>query len=89
MAQLDLQPLVLAGEGWEDYALLDSGNGLKFERYGAYSFIRPEAQALWQPWLEEWDADGEFVSASDEDGGEDIACLTAYSQAESAVSDWT
>ena len=69
MANLDLQPLILAGEGWDDYALLDSGNGLKFERYGAYCFIRPEAQALWQPRLLEWDADGEFVPASDEDGG--------------------
>ena len=69
MPQLDLQPLILAGEGWDDYALLDSGNGLKFERYGPYSFIRPEAQALWQPRLAEWDADGEFVPASDEDGG--------------------
>ena len=69
MARIDPQPLILAGEGWDDYALLDSGNGLKFERYGPYSFIRPEAQALWQPRLAEWDADGEFVPASDEDGG--------------------
>ena len=69
MAELIGTPLILEGGGWEDYALLDSGNGLKFERYGRYSFIRPEAQALWQPRLEEWDADGEFVPASDEDGG--------------------
>ncbi len=69
MAELDAQPLILSGEGWDDYALLDSGNGLKFERYGPYRFIRPEAQALWQPRLSEWDADGEFVPASDEDGG--------------------
>ena len=69
MAELDLQPLILTGEGWDDYAQLDSGNGLKFERYGPYSFIRPDTQALWQPRLEEWDADGEFVPASDEDGG--------------------
>jgi len=69
MAQIDPQPLILAGEGWGDYALLDSGNGLKFERYGPYRFIRPDAQALWHPRLEEWDADGEFVPASDEDGG--------------------
>ena len=69
MADLHPQPLILAGEGWDDYALIDSGNGLKFERYGPYSFIRPEAQALWQPRLAEWDADGEFVPASDEDGG--------------------
>ena len=69
MAELDPQPMILTGDGWDDYALLDSGNGLKFERYGPYRFIRPEAQALWQPRLEEWDADGEFVPASDEDGG--------------------
>ena len=69
LAELLLQPLILEGEGWDDYALLDSGNGLKFERYGPYSFIRPDTQALWQPRLEEWDADGEFVPASDEDGG--------------------
>ena len=69
MAELKLQPQILTGEGWGDYTLLDSGNGLKFERYGLYSFIRPEAQALWQPRLAEWDADGEFVPASDEDGG--------------------
>ena len=61
--------MILHSEGWDDYALLDSGNGLKFERYGSYRFIRPEAQALWQPRLAEWDADGEFVPASDEDGG--------------------
>jgi 23S rRNA (cytosine1962-C5)-methyltransferase len=69
MARLDLQPQIVAGEGWADYALLDSGDGLKFESYGPYRFIRPEAQALWRPRLAEWDADGEFVPASDEDGG--------------------
>ena len=63
MVDLDLRPLILASEGWDDYALLDSGNGLKFERYGPYRFIRPDAQALWQPQLSEWDADGEFVPA--------------------------
>ena len=69
MAALDPAPLVMAGEDWADYALLDSGDGRKLERYGPYRFIRPEAQALWRPKLAEWDADGEFVPASDEDGG--------------------
>jgi 23S rRNA (cytosine1962-C5)-methyltransferase len=54
---------------WADYALLDSGYGRKLERYGKYRFIRPEPQALWQTQAESWDADGEFVPASDEDGG--------------------
>jgi 23S rRNA (cytosine1962-C5)-methyltransferase len=69
MASLSNQPAILASEGWADYALLDSGEARKFERYGPYRFIRPEAQALWSPRLAEWDADGEFVPASDEDGG--------------------
>ncbi|MCA1661430.1 MAG: class I SAM-dependent methyltransferase [Novosphingobium sp.] len=69
MAALASSPLILAGEGWSDYALLDSGGGRKLERYGPYRFIRPEAQALWRPRLAEWDSDGEFVPASDEDGG--------------------
>ena len=32
---------------WTDYDLLDSGDGLKLERFGPYTFARPEAQALW------------------------------------------
>lgn len=73
MATLVTQPLVMAGEGWADYGLVDSGNGRKLERYGPYRFIRPEPQAMWTPRLDEhgadWQADGEFVPSSDEDGG--------------------
>ena len=69
MAQLDPQPLILAGHGWADYGLIDSGHGRKLERYGAYQFIRPEPQALWTPRLEKWESHGEFVPGSDEDGG--------------------
>ena len=69
MAEISATPLILEGAGWADYALLDSGHGSKFERYGKYSFIRPEPQAMWTPRLDVWDADGEFVPASDDDGG--------------------
>ena len=69
MAAIAPTPLILEGAGWTDYGLLDSGNGCKFERYGNRSFIRPEPQAMWTPRLAEWDADGEFVPASDDDGG--------------------
>jgi 23S rRNA (cytosine1962-C5)-methyltransferase len=34
---------------WTDYELLDSGNFEKLERFGRFSLIRPEPQALWQP----------------------------------------
>ena len=69
MAELSPNPLVLTGEGWGDYALLDSGGGRKLERYGPYRFIRPEGQALWHPRLADWPADGEFIPGADEDGG--------------------
>jgi 23S rRNA (cytosine1962-C5)-methyltransferase len=52
-----------------DYTLVDSGHGRKYERYGDYHFIRPEPQAMWTPRLNDWPADGEFIPASDEDGG--------------------
>jgi 23S rRNA (cytosine1962-C5)-methyltransferase len=60
---------VLVAEPWGDYALMDSGGGRKLERYGPHSFIRPEPQAMWAPAMEQWDADGEFVPGSDEEGG--------------------
>ena len=69
MADFVRQPLVLAGDGWRDYALVDSGDGRKLERYGPYRLIRPEPQALWRPRLASWETDGEFVPGSDEDGG--------------------
>ena len=69
MAELVTEPVLMVGEGWDAYRLLDSGGGRKFEQYGPHSFIRPEPQAMWAPRLEEWDADGEFVPGSDEDGG--------------------
>jgi 23S rRNA (cytosine1962-C5)-methyltransferase len=59
----------LIGEPWSHYGLMDCGNGRKLERYGPYSFIRPEPQAMWAPALDAWDADGEFIPGSDEEGG--------------------
>ncbi|HEX9933058.1 MAG TPA: class I SAM-dependent methyltransferase, partial [Allosphingosinicella sp.] len=59
----------LIAEPWSHYGLIDSGHGRKLERYGRYSFVRPEPQAMWAPGLGAWDADGEFIPGSDEEGG--------------------
>lgn len=64
-------PLVLEVLPDQDYALLDSGDGLKLEQYGGYRIVRPEGQALWQPALprKEWDrADAVFTGDTDEEG---------------------
>ena len=59
----------LIAEPWADYGLLDSGHGRKLERYGRFRLIRPEAQAMWAPASPDWRADGEFIAASDDEGG--------------------
>ncbi len=65
----DLSLTKIMGEPWPDYGLIDSGHGRKFERYGPYSFVRPEPQAMWAPALDDWDADAEFIPGADDDGG--------------------
>ncbi len=69
MADLRREPQLMVGEGWDDYRLLDSGHGRKWESFGPYSFVRPEPQAMWAPRVVDWQADGEFVPGADEDGG--------------------
>jgi 23S rRNA (cytosine1962-C5)-methyltransferase len=66
---------VLTTPGFADYALVDSGNGRKLERFGRFTVDRPEPQAMWQPALEPgvWlRSDAVFKSAgedADGDGG--------------------
>ncbi len=61
----------LESSRWNDYALLDSGDGLKLERFGKYVFVRPESQAMWKRSLDqEWkNAHAVFVSTGEESGG--------------------
>jgi len=56
---------------WKDYSLLDSGDGLKLERFGKYVFARPESQAMWKRSLDsEWkNADAVFIPTGEESGG--------------------
>ncbi len=55
---LNYLPIQLA-DHWEDYRLLECGEGMKQERWGEYVFVRPDPQVVWprrdgQPW-EGWD----------------------------------
>ena len=34
-------------KGWEDYSLIDCGRGEKLERWGDYTLVRPDPQAIW------------------------------------------
>jgi 23S rRNA (cytosine1962-C5)-methyltransferase len=59
----------IIAEPWKDWGLVDCGNGRKLERYGQFTVVRPEPQAMWAPAGEDWDPDATFVPGSDEEGG--------------------
>jgi 23S rRNA (cytosine1962-C5)-methyltransferase len=64
---------VIATAGFPGYALIDSGDGRKLERFGSVTVDRPEPQALWRPRLEPgtWlRADASFKSSGEEEDGE-------------------
>ena len=46
---LSPSPETLITRAWSDYALLDSGDGRKLERYGPFTVVRPEPQCFWTP----------------------------------------
>ena len=63
-------PEILAG-ALQDYELLDSGDGLKLERFGRYVFARPESQAMWRRASSpsEWDTAHAFFQPTGEESG--------------------
>ena len=64
---MDLATIV--AEPWDDFGLIDCGNGRKYERYGPVRVVRPEPQAMWAPASGDWDPDATFVPGSDDEGG--------------------
>ena len=65
-----MNPILLQTLQWSDYALLDSGDGDKLERFGPYIFSRPEPQAIWKKNLSSkvWNnTSGKFISSSSTD----------------------
>ena len=62
---------VLLADDWHDYALIDSGDGEKLERFGPYTFVRPDSQALWPRRLSEkaWMFDAAFSGQESEEMG--------------------
>jgi 23S rRNA (cytosine1962-C5)-methyltransferase len=41
------RPALIVADRWRDYQLLDCGDGMKQERWGAYTLVRPDPQVLW------------------------------------------
>ena len=62
-----MNSILLTASHWNDYSLLDSGDGNKLERFGPYIFSRPEPQAIWKKNLSSkvWtNISGKFISST-------------------------
>lgn len=67
----NLSMQILSPSFWNDYELLDSGNGHRLERFGSYRLVRPDPQVIWNRRLEQtvWDkADAIFERTSADKG---------------------
>ena len=56
---------------WQDFEVLDTGNGEKLERWGNYLLARPDPQTIWPPALPkaEWQEAHAHYSRSERGGG--------------------
>jgi len=71
MTQPIQRPALAVADGWKEYRLLDCGDGMKQERWGPYTLVRPDPQVLWprqggDPAWKDWDG---FYHRSDTGGG--------------------
>ncbi|HEY9153609.1 MAG TPA: class I SAM-dependent methyltransferase, partial [Opitutaceae bacterium] len=41
------RPALIVANRWEDYRLLDAGSGMKQEKWGPYTLVRPDPQIIW------------------------------------------
>lgn len=39
---------MLQTKGWDEYELIDSGDGKRLERFGKYVLVRPDPEAIWK-----------------------------------------
>ena len=72
MASPVARPALIVADRWKDYTLLDCGDGMKHERWGEFTLVRPDPQIIWPRhgaagarW-EKWDG---FYHRSGEGGG--------------------
>jgi 23S rRNA (cytosine1962-C5)-methyltransferase len=47
MAALVQRPALIVAERWRDYELIDCGDGMKQERWGEFTLVRPDPQIIW------------------------------------------
>ncbi len=63
---------ILSTTGWEEYSLLDTGNGFRLEKFGNYILQRPDPQIIWKRKLPplEWEKSDAVFKRVTEDKGQ-------------------
>lgn len=61
-----------AQTGWQDYALIDSGDGEKLEQFGEFTLVRPDPQIVWRKTLapSEWQKANAVFKRTHQDKGQ-------------------
>ncbi len=60
--------MILADQ-WEDYEILDCGDGMKKERWGDFILVRPDPQVIWPLAASDWGDFDAFYHRSKKGGG--------------------
>lgn len=62
---------ILSTPGWDEYSLLDSGDGYRLEQFGKFRIARPDPQCIWMRKLKsvEWDK-ADAIFTKDQNGKE-------------------
>lgn len=65
------RPALIVADHWSDYQLLDCGRGMKEERWGPYTLVRPDPQIIWPRGAgrEAWQGWDGFYHRSERGGG--------------------
>jgi 23S rRNA (cytosine1962-C5)-methyltransferase len=67
---MNLQSHILLADRWKDYELLDTGDGLKLERWGNVTLVRPDPQVVWpRRGGEKWSGWDGYYHRSETGGG--------------------
>ena len=71
MTDIIQSPTLLLADQWQDYQLLDAGDGMKCERWGDFTLVRPDPQIIWpRPSGKAWTGWDAFYHRSERGGGE-------------------
>src|SRR5690606_14491681 len=60
--------MILADQ-WEDYEILECGDGMKKERWGEFTLVRPDPQIIWPRAARDWGHCDAFYHRSAKGGG--------------------